>query len=244
MNGRVVADDSRKARLLELAQLYDEIWDWACAKYDPELAKRRIEAVDPDSRLFIVGEAHAQNQVRLTGINWFNRQGTLGSSGEKLDMILRCLRYTVYPPTSIHFAHSSVQRKESELTTVYTTDLFPCYPPGGGTPTPAMVADALKQRFLIREFEILQPKVVLFLGRHSYTAFYTHLLRTARVGKISTEFEVLSPDTRLAEYKGALVVPFLHPSGASRIFSQWYEDSRSTLCSQPQIQAISAAVTR
>ena len=39
-----------------------------------------------------------------------------------------------------------------------------------------MVTDALKQRFLARELEILQPRVILLLGKESYTAFYTHLL--------------------------------------------------------------------
>jgi uracil-DNA glycosylase len=236
-------DDSRKTRLTPLAELYDVIWDWARTKYDSAIATRRIEAVDPDSRLFIVGEAHAEDQVRLTGVNWFNAQGTLGAAGKYLDTILRCLGYTVHPPTSVCLSHGSVWPKEDELTTVYTTDIFPCYPPDGEL-TSAMVADALKQGFLIREFEILRPKVVLLLGKHSYTAFYTHLLRTATVGKISKEFELLSPSTELREYRGALVVPFLHPSPQSGTFSHWYKNSRPSLCAQPQIQAIAGALKR
>jgi hypothetical protein len=78
------ADDLRKTRLIALAELYGEIWVWARTKYDSAIAKRRIEAVDPDSRMFIVGEAHAEDQVRLTGINWFNAQGTLGAAGKYL----------------------------------------------------------------------------------------------------------------------------------------------------------------
>ncbi len=205
--------------------------------------KRKVEAVDPDSRLFIVGEAHAEDQVRLTGINWFNAQGELGAAGRYLDAILRCLGYTVHPPISVRLSRVVVWPKESALTTVYTTDVFPCHPSGGEL-TQTMVADALKQRFLAREFEILQPKVVLLLGSHSYNAFYRYLLRKTTVGKISEVFADLSPSTELAEYNGALVVPFLHPSPQSGIFSQWFKITKSTLCEQPQVRAIEAALNR
>ena len=235
----MTSDDAlRKARLAALAELYDEIWEWANTKYDRHLVKRKVEAVDPDSRLFIVGEAYARNQVRLTGINWFDERGTLGPSGKNVDVILRCLRYTVHPPRAVRLLRGSVQPKDGGLTTIYTTDVFPCYPPGGGTPTPAMISDALKQRFLTREFDILRPEVILLLGRPSYTAFYTHLLGTAPQVNISTKFRALSPSTGLDEYRGALVVPFLHPSPQSGIFSKWFKASRSTLCQQPQVQAL------
>lgn len=235
---------SRETRLAKLAELYDEIWDWAHNKYDRHLVKRKVEAVDPSSRLFVVGEAHAEDQVRLTGINWFDAWGELGLSGKNLDVILRCLRHTVHPPASIHLARGTAQPKDSELTTVYTTDIFPCYPPGGGEPAPALITDALQQRFLTREFEILQPKVVLLLGRSSYEAFYTHLLGTAPRVNISTRFRALSPSTELDEYLGALVVPFLHPSPQSGKFSQWFKEQRSSLCEQPQVQALTAALER
>ena len=78
------ADDSRDTRLEALAELYDDILDWAHINYDRRIVKRKVEAVDPDSRLFIVGEAHAEDQVRLTGINWFNAQGELGAAGRYL----------------------------------------------------------------------------------------------------------------------------------------------------------------
>jgi uracil-DNA glycosylase len=241
----VTSDDAlRRTRLAALAELYDEIWEWANTKYDRHLVKRKVEAVDPDSHLFIVGEAYARNQVRLTSINWFDAWGTLGPSGKNLDAILRCLRYTVHPPRSVRLPRGQAQPKGSELTTVYTTDVFPCHPPSGGAPSPAMIGDALERGFLAREFEIFKPKVVLLLGKHSYASFHTHILRTATVGSISTAFSSLSPSTELDEYHGALVVPFLHPSPQSGTFSKWFKASRLTLCEQPQVQVISATLTR
>src|SRR3954468_150458 len=70
--------------------------------------------------------------------------------------------------------------------------------------------------FLIREFEILQPKVVLLLGQHSYTAFNTYLLQEP-TGKISEEFSRLSPSTHLSIYQGAAIIPLLHPSPAAEL---------------------------
>jgi uracil-DNA glycosylase len=235
---------SRETRLVRLAELYDEIWEWANTKYDRHLVKRKVEAVDPDSRLFIVGEAYARSQVRLTGINWFDERGTLGPSGKNLDVILRCLRYTVHPPRSVRLPRGSVQPKDGALTTVYTTDVLPCHPPSGGAPNPAMISGALERGFLAREFEILKPKVVLLLGKHSYESFHTHILRTATLGSISMAFSSLSPSTELAEYNGALVMPFLHPSPQSGTFSKWFKERRSMLCEQPQVRALSAALTR
>ena len=220
------------------------MWEWANTKYDRHLVKRKVEAVDPDSRLFIVGEAYARSQVRLTGINWFDERGTLGPSGKNLDVILRCLRYTVHPPRSVRLPRGSVQPKDGALTTVYTTDVLPCHPPSGGAPNPAMISGALERGFLAREFEILKPKVVLLLGKHSYESFHTHILQTATVGSISMAFSSLSPSTELAEYNGALVMPFLHPSPQSGTFSKWFKERRSMLCEQPQVRALSAALTR
>ena len=68
-------DAIRRTRLATLDELYDEIWEWANTKYDRHFVKRKVEAVDPDSRLFIVREAYARNQVRLSGINWFDERG-------------------------------------------------------------------------------------------------------------------------------------------------------------------------
>jgi hypothetical protein len=57
-------------------------------------------------------------------------------------------------------------------------------------------------------------------------------------------FSSLSPSTELAEYNGALVMPFLHPSPQSGTFSKWFKERRSMLCEQPQVRALSAALTR
>ena len=56
-------------RLLKLEALYEEMRDWACARYDADVVQRSVEALDPNSQRFVLSEAYARTQVRLTGVN-------------------------------------------------------------------------------------------------------------------------------------------------------------------------------
>ena len=235
-------DSSGEKRLLKLEALYEEMRDWACARYDADVVQRSVEALDSDSQLFVLSEAYARTQVRLTGVNWFDERGQLGPAGRYLDQILRCVGYTVYPPSELSLRLGRIPARQPNLRTVYTADIFPALPPGGGAPSPGMIADAIYHRFLIRQLEILRPKVLLLLGRHSYATFHARLLGVPTKTKISHTFRSLSPTTALTKYEGALVVPFLHPSPQSGTFSQWFSRSRRTLCEQPQVRALSEAL--
>lgn len=238
-----LAQTTEEERLHALAELYEEMAVWARTRYDPGVAQRKIDAVDSKSKLFIVGEAYARNQVRITGVSWFNDQGKLGPSGKNLDKILRCVGYTLYPQRTIQLTRGSVPSRSHKLTTVYTTDIVPCYPPGGGAPSPAMISEALHEQFLVREFELLKPKALLLLGQHSYSTFTSSLLGLTPK-TISALFTHLSPTTQLPQYQGALIIPFLHPSPASPRFSLWLKRSQTNLCQQAQVQAIATALAR
>ena len=69
-----------------------------------------------------IRSGYARNQVRLTGINWFDEQGILGPSDKNLDVILRCLRYTVHPPRSVRLLRGPVHPKDGGFTTLMQTD--------------------------------------------------------------------------------------------------------------------------
>ncbi len=128
--------------------------------------------------------------------------------------------------------------------TAYTTDIFPCFPEGGRPPRPHELDDALTRRFLLREIELLRPKVVLLLGDKSYGAFFRHLLNRFLPEKLTDFFRELSPDTQLPHYSGAVVIPFLHPSGANPNFSGWVKEAGRLLCDQPQVRVIAQALVQ
>ncbi len=229
-------------RLARLADLYEDIWKWGRSQYDDDVVKRKVDAIDPNSRLFIAGEAYAKTQVRLTGINWFDQKGELGPAGRNLQLILGCLGYTVRPPAPVRIQDSWVESRENGLSTAYTTDIFPCHPPSGGAPSGREVADALEQGFLLRELEILRPKVILLLGDKGYRAFYKNVLQREARENISDVFRELSHRSRFELYRGATVIPFFHPSPRNGHFSPWLKKVGASLCETPQVKAIENAL--
>jgi len=90
---------------------------------------------------------------------------------------------------------------------VYLTSLTRCFPgksrSGNGDRAPSRAEIALCRRFLDREFELIQPKVVLLVGKMAIDAFIGKQLLVDTVGKV---FEI---DNRS-------FLPLPHASGVSR----------------------------
>jgi uracil-DNA glycosylase len=90
---------------------------------------------------------------------------------------------------------------------VYLTSLTRCFPgksPGGnGDRPPSRAEIALCRPFLERELELLQPKVVLLVGKMAIDAFLPKRPLSESVGQVF-------------ERDGRLLVPLPHASGVSR----------------------------
>jgi uracil-DNA glycosylase family 4 len=90
---------------------------------------------------------------------------------------------------------------------VYLTSLTRCFPgkgkSGNGDRPPSRAEIALCRRFLDREFELIQPKVVMLVGKMAIDAFVGKRLLVGSVGQV---FEI----------EGRSFVPLPHASGVSR----------------------------
>jgi len=90
---------------------------------------------------------------------------------------------------------------------VYLTSLTRCFPgkspAGNGDRPPSRAEIALCRRFLDREFELLQPKVVLLVGKMAIDAFLGKRPLTDTVGRVFPS-------------EGRVFVPLPHASGVSR----------------------------
>jgi uracil-DNA glycosylase len=90
---------------------------------------------------------------------------------------------------------------------VYLTSLTRCFPgksaSGNGDRPPSHAEIALCRRFLDREFQLIQPRVVLLVGKMAIDAFVGKKLLVDTVGQI---FEI----------DGRRYVPLPHASGVSR----------------------------
>lgn len=83
---------------------------------------------------------------------------------------------------------------------VFITNVVKCRPPGNRDPKPEEVEICTKQ-FLERQIQLINPKVILTLGRYSMGLFIPHV-------KIS---DVHGQAMRI---KGRMVVPMFHPAAA------------------------------
>jgi len=127
---------------------------------------------NPDADLMFVGEAPGGDED-IQGVPFVGRAGQLLT-----DIIEKGLQ---------------IPRKD-----VYIANVIKCRPPGNRNPEPDEIAQC--EPFLFRQIEIIQPKVIVTLGKFAAQT----LLRTdAPISRIRG---------RMFEYRGAKLVPTFHPA--------------------------------
>jgi uracil-DNA glycosylase len=229
----MISARSRKHRvpLRSLRRVYAEIAKW---NQDRAAVPRILEALNPSADLMVIGEAVGPETLRRSGVNYFRVDGTLGRTGKYLDEMLRPLGFTVYPSSDIQLMNGTFieSRPGAPRETAYYTDLCPEFPGqvsrrrGKATkksvkrPTSRRVQEALTCGFLVREIDLVKPKVILLLGSSAYITFYTHFLKQSELSALGKVVEDLPK--HLANYKASVVIPFLHPSPASPSFLRWF----------------------
>ena len=148
------------------------------------LSEQRTLAVpgegDPDTEVVFVGEGPGQNE---------DRQGRpfVGAAGDLLEQLLGLVGW---------------QRKE-----VYITNIVKCRPPGNRDPEPDEVAAC--RPYLERQLEVLDPALVVTLGRHS--------LQTFMPGeRISQVHGTARPADPASGARAATAYAMYHPAAALR----------------------------
>lgn len=134
-----------------------------------------------DTEIVFIGEAPGK-QEDLSGLPF------VGASGKFLNEML---------------AQAGLERGD-----VYITNVVKYRPPNNRDPKPAEKQAFLP--YLLRQLEIIDPKVIITLGRHSMEYF----LPDAKIGEIhghAVHKEVVHHDGRTGEW---LIVPLYHPAAA------------------------------
>jgi DNA polymerase len=151
---------------------------------DCRLHQGRSKAVpgegDPDTEVVFVGEAPGLNE---------DRQGHpfIGRAGDLLVKLLASIGW----------------RRED----VFITNIVKCRPPDNRDPQPDEVAACAP--YLRRQLEVLDPAVVVTLGRHSMARF----MPGARISQAHGTVRPVNPDTGA---RAALVYAMYHPAAALR----------------------------
>jgi len=128
----------------------------------------------------VVGEAPGENED-LQG------EPFVGAAGQLLDRMLAALSLT-----------RSVEGPEPPAQRVYIANTLKCRPPRNRNPTPEELAQC--EPFLVRQVELLKPRIILAMGRFAVQA----LLRSdAPVGKLRG---------RVHRYQGVPLIVTYHPA--------------------------------
>ena len=157
-----------------LEQIADEVL--ACTKC--ELSRTRAKAVPgdgaPAAAVLFIGEGPGQSE---------DEQGLpfVGRAGQLLDSLL-----------------GEVPLKRED---VFITNVVKCRPPGNRDPLPDEVAACMP--YLQAQIQLINPRVIVTLGRHSMARFYP-------AGKISQDHGRIIPIGR------RVLLPLYHPAAALR----------------------------
>jgi len=137
----------------------------------------------PRAQWMIVGEAPGE-QEDLLG------EPFVGKSGQLLDNMLRSI--------GLSRVDNSAADDDDPSTRVYIANTVKCRPPGNRNPAPDELAKC--EAFLIRQIELLQPKIILAMG-----AFAIHsLLRSDEpVGRLRG---------KVHRYNGVPLIATYHPA--------------------------------
>ena len=165
-----------------LAQLREEIIE---KNICPDLSAQAIQLVmgdgDPDADIVLIGEAPGKKE---------DEQGVpfIGAAGKFLDTML---------------AEVGMDRAS-----VYITNIVKYRPPNNRDPLPDEKAAFLP--YLLRQLEIINPKVIITLGRHSMEYFLPGVKISDAHGQ-AVYRKVMHGDDPEREW---LIIPLYHPAAA------------------------------
>ena len=191
----------------KLQQLYKEIHECKkCEKMNHEKALRKIEATNLSADVFVISQALARSTLRKSGINFHTIDGKMESTGKRLEQFLTKFNRTVDP---------------NSTKCVYNSEIAQCYPgkakSGKGDRKPYKTEILNCLHFLIKEIELINPKIIFLMGKSSRDGFYKYVMKkncpkfSDHVGEVDY-------------YKGIPTMAIQHASGANPHYSKMLQD--------------------
>jgi len=201
----------------KLQFIFNEIYNLNICGKDPLKVHRDISKTNINSKVMIIAEAMAPEQVRLSGVNYFFKDGTIGNTGKSFEKFLNKFEYTVYP---------------DKPNCVYHTEIvhgFPGYEIKNGKkyirrPTKKEIQLSIASGILQNEIEIVQPKLILLMGNTAYQSFYTYFLGIKPKDNLTKEIREISNTKKFKRYMDIPMIPIQHSSGANPRFRQMLEN--------------------
>lgn len=222
----------------ELNKLYREIRAChICPEMDSEKALRLTQAVNPKSDVFIISQSLAANQLRRSGVNFFEVSGKLGNTGNSLERFLNRFNRTVYPYQEVIVSNDvTIPRCSPDRLPVYNTEIAQCYPGrekaghGDRTPESDEIHNCIKQGFLIKEIEMMKPRLLLLMGKSSRDSFFKYILNLPYPDSLSTHISEIVRLGKIPQFhlgnRTAYALPIQHASGANAQFRKMINNEK------------------
>jgi uracil-DNA glycosylase family 4 len=194
-------------------QVYERIQQCNyCGTTNSDKVLRKIDYVNCKSKIFIIAEAMAPSQVRVSGINYFDINNKLGLTGKSLEKFLSIFKHSVYPDKNC----------------VYSTEIVHCFPGyeikesnmNIRRPSQTEIKNCIKKGFIQNEIELVKPKIIFLMGRTSYLSFYKYFLNTKTELNLTEKIKNITETKRYEEYNDIPIIPIQHASTANPRFNQ------------------------
>jgi uracil-DNA glycosylase len=222
----------------KLSELYKDIQNChICAQMNREKSLRLIDAVNSKSDVFIISQTLAENQLRKSGVNFFQTDGSLGNTGKNLEQFLNKFNRTVYPYQEVKISGNVIIPScNSEFKSVYNTEIAQCYPGknkgknGDRRPSRDEILNCMRKGFLIKEIMMIKPKLLLLMGKASRDGFFKYFLNDENPRSLSNDISKIIHDRKIPVFnvEGLTlnVLPIQHAAGVNPHFRRMINDNR------------------
>jgi uracil-DNA glycosylase family 4 len=151
----------------ELGKLYHEIFQcsYCQTKVFPSRVPRRVLENTLNSEIMLMAQAPGESGVRISGVHWNRKDGTLTKGGGFLDKQLALIKY------SVNLHSDSILRP-------YTTNVLQCWTgraKGKRDRLPESKELSNCAKWWRKELEIIQPKIMVLLGSPA-TEYFAKLI--------------------------------------------------------------------
>ncbi len=196
----------------KLLSIFEDIYNTNVCGEDKEKIPRDISKTNINSKVMVIAEAMAPEQVRLSGVNYFYKDGRIGSTGKSLEKFLSLFNHSVYPDNSNCVYHTEIVHS------------FPGYTTKGNKksisrPMNKEIEESINSGILQKEIEIIKPKLILLMGRTAYTTFYNYFLNINSYRNLTKEIDYISSTKTFNRYNNIPIIPIQHSSGANPRFN-------------------------
>jgi uracil-DNA glycosylase family 4 len=232
-------------KLEELEKLYKKIQNChECPRMDKDKTLRLLDGIDPNSDVFIISQALAADQLRKSGVSFFEKKGKLGKlsypTGENLENFLNKFNRTLYPPKE-KVGDMIIQCHDSKrgYKRVYCSEIVQCYPGKNKVnkedrrPSEEEIEHCINKGFLIDEIKIIKPKLILLMGKVSRDSFFKYILHIPESeypSSLSEHISKIIHDGKIPEFPldnlSFYVLPIQHASGANPSFYKMMNDDK------------------